>query len=58
VSTQEERNKIRDNLSTVIPLCCNGNKSAEEYMRMVAYAARVVDDIVDKDYSGLTKEKI
>ena len=37
------------NLDKIIPMSCNGNKDAEAYLRLIAYSARVIDDLVDRD---------
>lgn len=50
MSTEIER-KINDaKVNYLIKLCANGNLSAERYLLLVANAARILDDLVDKDY--------
>ncbi len=49
MSTSKERQKMNNDLVEIIPLCCNGDKAAERYLRQIAYVTRVIDDLVDKD---------
>jgi hypothetical protein len=49
MSTDIEREDIGKNLGVIIPMCCNGNKDAEEYLRMVCFSVRIMDDAIDKD---------
>jgi hypothetical protein len=49
MSTQDERNKMNQNLKDIIPLCCNGDENAEKYLKDIAYASRIIDDLIDQD---------
>lgn len=49
MSTQEERKEMNMDLKDIIPLCCNGNKEAEKYLKDIAFVARTIDDLIDKD---------
>lgn len=50
MSSINERNYIAEKLTLeLIPSCCNGNKSAEAYLRRLFFIVRLVDDFYDGD---------
>lgn len=49
MSTVEERKDISTRIEEIIPICCNGNKSAEDYLRKLFYVVRILDDLYDED---------
>lgn len=58
MSSIKERNFIGKKLtSEIIPLSCNGNKSAEAYLKRVFFIVRLVDDFHDGDIE-IKKEDI
>lgn len=50
MSTKEERDENDKRLSNAIELCVNGDKDARNYIVAIDYAARIFDDLIDKDY--------
>jgi hypothetical protein len=44
------RNDLKQKIyKELIPLCCNGNKDAEEYLRRLFFIVRTMDDVYDED---------
>ena len=49
MSLENKRAQIYNEFEKLIPLCVNGNKHAEEYLRDINIIVRTIDDIADKD---------
>jgi len=50
MSTSENRMYIASRLAEeIIPACCNGNKSAEAYLKRIFFVVRTLDDLYDRD---------
>ena len=50
MSTKSERESLAKKINEVlIPSCCNGNKSAEAYLRRIFFLIRTLDDLEDGD---------
>lgn len=49
MSTVSERRMMDDKIDRIMPVAANGNKNAERYLRDIAFIARKIDDLYDKD---------
>lgn len=56
MSTLEEREEMNKKVDDVIAIACNGNKQAGKYLSDIAWIARRIDDLHDKDVDVPKKE--